>query len=143
MTHVNPLEERTTARARAARGGSRWARGGVRAARGAQPRAAARPLLPHARIGARRRGRPSGGAVAGLARAIAVRGPQLVALVAVHDRNEHLPDCDRATAQARASDRLRAGDRPPRGPRRTHRGVGVARALPRRDAWARRWLRGS
>ena len=43
-----------------------------------------------------------------------VRGPQLAALVAVHDRHQQLPEPDRAAAQARAADRLRPGDRPPR-----------------------------
>src|SRR5207249_3263933 len=143
MTHVNPLDKRATARARAARGRSRWSPGGVRAVSRAPPRTAACALLPHARVGARRRGRSSGGAAAGLARAVAVRGPQLVAFVALHDRNQHVPERDRAAAQARASDRLRAGDRPPRRTWRTDRGVGVARAIPRRDAWARRRLRGS
>ena len=47
-----------------------------------------------------------------------LRGPQLAALLALHDRHEHLPEPDRAAAQARAADRLRPADRPPRRPRR-------------------------
>ena len=43
-----------------------------------------------------------------------VRGPQLAALLALHDRDQHLPERDRAAAQARAADRLRPGRRPPR-----------------------------
>ena len=38
--------------------------------------------------------------------------PQLAALVALHDRHEHLPEPDRAAAQARAADRLRPVHRP-------------------------------
>ena len=44
----------------------------------------------------------------------ALRGPQLAALVAVHDRHEHLPDPDPAPPEARAAGRLRPGDRPAR-----------------------------
>ena len=38
-----------------------------------------------------------------------VRGAQLAALVALHDRDQHMPERDRAAAQARAADRLWAG----------------------------------
>ena len=86
----------------------------LRPADRALPRRAARPLLPDARLGARRRGRAPGGAAARLARAGALRGPQLAALVALHDRHQHLPERDRAAAQARAADRLRAGLGSPR-----------------------------
>ena len=55
--------------ARAARGGARGRRGRLRAAGRAAPRRAARPLLPHARLAPRRRGRAAGRAAAGLARA--------------------------------------------------------------------------
>ena len=44
----------------------------------------------------------------------AVRGPQLAALVALHDRDQRLPEGDRAAAQAGAAGRLRPGDRPAR-----------------------------
>ena len=74
-----------------------------------------RALLPHARLGPRRRGRPPGGAAAGLARAAPVRGAQLAALVALPDRHQHVPRRDRATAQAGAPGRLRPGRRSPRG----------------------------
>ena len=47
-----------------------------------------------------------------------VRGPQLAALVAVHDRDEHLAQPHRAAAQAGAAHRLRPGHGPPRGPGR-------------------------
>ena len=42
-------------------------------------------------------------------------GPELAALVAVHDRDQRLPAGDRAPAEARAADRLRAAGRPARG----------------------------
>ena len=60
----------------------------------------------------------------------ALRGPQLAALVAVHDRHQHLPDAAPAAAEADAAGRLRARRRPRRRPRHAARGVGVARALP-------------
>ena len=44
-----------------------------------------------------------------MARAGAIRGAQLAALVALHDRDQHLPERDRTPAQARAADRLRTG----------------------------------
>ena len=54
--------------------------------------------------------------------------------LAVHDRHQHLPERDRAAAQARAADRLRPA-RPTRTTaRRAARRVGLDRALPRRDA---------
>ena len=106
-------------------------------ARRAPPRGAARPLLPHARLGRGRRGRAPGDAAARLARAAAVRGPQLAARLALQDRDQRLPERDRAAAQARAADRLRAGRRPSRRPRRAARRVGVGRALPGRAAGAR------
>ena len=74
---------RDRAGARAARGRPRRRRGRVRAAGRALPGRAPRPLLPDARLGPRRRGRAPGGAAARLARAGAVRGPQLAALVAL------------------------------------------------------------
>ena len=43
-----------------------------------------------------------------------VRGPQLAALLALPDRDQHLPRRDRAAAQAGAADRLRPGRRPAR-----------------------------
>ena len=89
-------------------------RGRLRAARRAAPRRAARPLLPDARLGPGRRGRAAGGAARAWRGLRALRGPQLAALVAVHDRDQRLPEGDRAPAQARAADRLRPGRRPAR-----------------------------
>ena len=80
-----------------ARGGGR---GRLSTARGAAPGRAPQPLLPHARVGPRRRGRPPGRAAAGLARATALRGSQLASLVALQHRHQHLPGRDRAAAQA-------------------------------------------
>ena len=74
---------------------------------------------------------------------VAVRGPQRAALLALHDRDEHLPQRDRETAEACAADRLRACNRPPRPARRAARRVGLGRAVPGRDARARGRLRRS
>ena len=123
-----------TVNERAARGRAERRRRRLRPAGGAPPRRAARPLLPDARLGPRRRGCPAGRAAARLAGAAPVRGPQLAAVVAVHDRHQRVPEGDRAAAQARASDRLRAGGRPPRPARRAAERVGVDRALSGRDA---------
>jgi hypothetical protein len=41
-------------------------------------------------------------------RAAAVRGPQLAAVVALHDRDEHVPERHRAAAEARAAGRSRS-----------------------------------
>ena len=84
--------------------------------RRAIPRRAPRALLPDARLGPRRRGRAAGDAAARLARDRPLRGPQLAALVAVHDRHQHLAEPDRQAAQARAADRLRARTDPHDGP---------------------------
>ena len=78
----------------------------------------------------RRRRRAAGRHAARLARPGALRGPQLAALVAVHDRHEHLPDPDRAPPEARAARRLRPGDRPVRRPRRAGRRERLDRAVP-------------
>ena len=129
-------------RCRPAGGCPRRRRERLRRARRALPRRAARALLPHARLGARRRGRAAGRAAARLARAGALRGPQLAALLALPDRHQHVPDGDRAAAQARAAARLRAGRRPARRPRRAARRVGLGRALPRRALGARGRLAG-
>ena len=64
---------------------------------------AARPLLPHARLRPRRRGRAPGRAAARLARPPAVRGPQLAALLALQDRDERLSGRDRAAAASGCS----------------------------------------
>ena len=104
---------------------------------------APRPLLPDARLGARRRGRAAGGAAARLARAAEVRGPQLAALLALPDRHQHLPGRDRAAPEAGAADRLRPARRSARRRRRAARRVGLDRALPGRDARARGRLRGA
>ena len=100
----------------------------------APPRRAARALLSHARLGARRGGRAPGGAGPRLARTAEVRGAQRAALVAVHDRHQRLPDDDRAPAQARAADRLRPAVRSTRRPGSAARRVRLGRALPRRAA---------
>ena len=102
------------------------------------PGRAARALLPDARLGPRRRGRAPGRAAAGLARPGPVRGAQLAALVAVHDRHQHLPERDRAAPQARAADRLRPGHRSARRAGRADRRVGLGRALSGRDRSASR-----
>ena len=60
----------------------------------------------------------------------ALRRPQLAALVALHDRHEHLPDPDPAPPEARAADRLRPGDRPVHGPGPADHRDGLDRALP-------------
>ena len=44
----------------------------------------------------------------------ALRGPQLAAQLALHDRHQHLPDADPAPPEARAAGRLRPGDGPVR-----------------------------
>ena len=128
-------------RARAARRRAGRRRGRLRPARRAPSRAARRPLLPHARLGRRCRGRRAGRAAARLARARALRGAQLAADVAVHDRHQRLPEGDRAQAQARAPGRLRPGHRPPRGHGATAGRVGLDRALSGSSASAsrRRW----
>ena len=71
-----------------------------------------------------------------------VRGPQLAAVVALHDRHQRLPEGDRAAAQARAPGRLRPGGRPARRPGRAARRVGLDRAVPGRAARPRRRLAG-
>ena len=68
-----------------------------------------------------------------VARPRALRGAQLAAVVALHDRDEHVPQPDRAAAQARAADRLRPVDRPARRARPAAGRVGLGRALPGRD----------
>src|SRR4051795_7841837 len=80
---------------RAPGGGPQRRRGRVRPPDRALSRRAARPLLPHARLRARRGGRAPGGAPARLAGALALRGPQLVALLALHHRHQRLPQPDR------------------------------------------------
>ena len=126
---------------RAARRRPARRRGRLRPARRAPPRRAARPLLPDARLGPRRRGRAAGRAAGRLARARRVRGPQLASVVALHDRDQRLPEGDRAAAQARAPGRLRPGGRPARRARRAARRVGVGRAVPGRAARPRGRLR--
>src|SRR3954464_14933722 len=93
----------------------------VREPRRPVPGRAARPLLPHARLAARRRGRHAGGAAEGVARPRALRGAQLAALVALHDRHQHLPQCDRPPAEAGPAGRLRPRGRPAPPPARPRR----------------------
>ena len=66
----------------------------------AAARRAARPLLPHARLGPRRRRRPAGHVAARLARAARLRGQELAALVALSDRDQQLPQADPAAPAA-------------------------------------------
>ena len=85
-----------------------------------------------------RRGRAPGGAAARVARPRRFRGPQLAALVALHDRHQRLPAGDRAPAAARAAGRLRAAARPARRAGGAADRVGLARAVPRRALGRRR-----
>ena len=103
---------------------------------------AARALLPHARIGARRRGRAAGGVAARLARAAGVRGAQLAALLALPHRDQRLPEHDRAPARAGAADELRPG-RPIRTAtnRRSPSPSGSSRTRTSSSVWRR--LRGA
>jgi len=52
----------------------------------------------------------------GLARDGQFRGPKLASLLALHDRHQYLSGCDRATAEAGASGRLRPAADPHDGP---------------------------
>jgi hypothetical protein len=65
-----------------------------------------------------------------LARTLALRRAKLASLLAVQDRDQHLPTRDRAAAQAGAPDRLRLRSRPARRPRRPGERSRLARALP-------------
>ena len=122
------------ARPRGAGGGAPRGRRRLPAAGGAPPRGAARPLLPDARLGPRRRRRAPGHPSACVAGAAPVRGSQLPALLAVPHRDERLPRPDRAAPQASAPGRLRPGRRSPRRPRRTARRVDVGGSVSRRAA---------
>ena len=93
----------------------------VPATRRAAPPRTARALLPDARLRPGRRGRAAGRAAAGMARPRPLRGPQLHALLAVPDRDQHLPGHDLPAPEARAADRPRPPDRDR-----------LARAVPRR-----------
>src|SRR5206468_7749439 len=117
-------------RARATPGRPRRRGGRLRPPRRALPARAARTLLPNARLGARRRGRPPGSAARGVEGIDALRGAQLAALLALHDHDERLPEGDSAPPETSAAGRLRAGLRPPRPPRRTAHRVGLGRSLP-------------
>ena len=112
--------------------GPRRRRRRVHPAGGAAAPGAARALLPHARLGPRRRRRPAGRAAAGVARARALRGPQLAALVALHRGHPHLPGRRRAPRPAGAADGPRPVQRPRGGRRRPADRRRLARALPRR-----------
>ena len=72
-----------------------------------------------------------------MARAGSVRGPQLAPLLAVSNRDQHLPRSDWPPVQAGTADRLRPGRRSTRRPRRAGCGVGLDGALPRRAAGRR------
>src|SRR6266536_2329224 len=124
-------------RARAARGRPPGRRGRLRPARPALPSRAARPLLPDARFRHGCRGRGPGGPAARLAWAVRVRGQKLAPLLALQDRNQCLPEGDRAAAQAGAAGRLRPRRRSARRPRRTPPRIGVGGTLPGRQARAR------
>ena len=75
------------------------------------PRRAARPLLPDARLRARRRGRAAGGEPARLARPRRLRGPLVAAHVAAPDRDQRVPERARAQGAAGAARSTRAGGR--------------------------------
>ena len=74
-----------------------------------------------------------GRAAARLARAAALRGPQLAAVLALQDRDERVPQRDRAPAEGRVlpMDFGPAAD-PHDGAGRAARRVGLGRAVPRR-----------
>ena len=134
---TDPVREQRLLKARAGRRRTR-----VRKPARALPPRAARALLPDARLGLRRRRRAAGRVAARLARARALRGPQLAALVALHDRHQHLPDPDPAPAEARAAGRLRPGDRPARRARASRSssrsGSSPTRTPSSRTAWPAR-----
>src|SRR5258708_3093554 len=75
----------------AARGGPPRRRPRLRPAGGDVPARASRPLLPDARLGARRRRRAPGHSAAGLARAARVRWPPTPSPVALQKRNQRRP----------------------------------------------------
>src|SRR5262245_19289764 len=78
-------------------------------------------LLPDAWLGAGCRGRPAGGPRARLEGPRQVRGPELAALLALPDRDQHVAGRHRAPPEADPADRLRPPGGPPRGRRRTTR----------------------
>ena len=78
----------------------------------------------------RRRGRAAGGIAPRLARPAPVRGPKLVPVLALHDRDQRLSEGDRAAPDAGAPDRLRPGRRSPRRPGGAARRVGVGGPVP-------------
>src|SRR5204863_7815644 len=122
-------EQGRPARAGVAGGGARWRPGRVRTAGGAVPTRAAGPLLPHARLLRRRRGRTARDPASRLARPRAVRGPKLAPFLAVQDRYEQVLERDRATTEASRADRLLTRRRPPRPARRSSERPHLARAL--------------
>src|SRR3954469_19871107 len=115
-TDGHPHHSRERARARPPRCRPRRRPGCLPAPGRTPPRRAARPLLSHARLGPGRRGRPPGRPAARLARAVALRGAKLAALLAVPDRDQRVAHCHRAPAPADAADRPRAARRSPRPP---------------------------
>ena len=100
-------DNRHRARARPPRGRPRRRPGRLSAPRRAPPGRAARPLLPHARLGPRRRGRPAGRAAARVARAAALRGAKLAALVAVPHRDQRVAERRSSAGPSGAADRPR------------------------------------
>ena len=117
-----------TAHARRRRAGGR--RAGVPRAGRAVPPCPGDPLLPDARLAARRRGRRPGDAAARVARARPLRAPRRHQDLALPDRDERVPGRDRApAAAARAGAAL---------PRRAARGGGVADRRSRRPLRAAR-----
>ena len=116
------------------RPGARGRRRRVHPSRGAVAPGAARALLRHARLGPRRRRRAAGRPAAGVARARALRGSQLAALVALHRRHPHLPGHREEPRQAGAAGRSRPVQRARRGRRRPARRRRLAGPLPRRGA---------
>jgi len=77
-----------------------------------------------------------------VAQSAALRGSQRAAIVAVRDRDQRLPEDDRAAARARAPDRRRTARGPARPLRATARRVDLDRSvLPRSTRPARRTRR--
>jgi hypothetical protein len=97
-------------------------------------RAELRALLPHARLGARRRGRPARGPAAGLARAPVARGAATFARLAIPNRDQRLPRRVGAAPAPPAGAGRRSGRRSGGAHRAGHRRRRLARTAARRLA---------
>ena len=84
----------------------------LRRARRAAPPRAPRPLLPHAGLGPRRRRRAPGDAARRVEGASRVRGTQLAALLAVHDRDPRLAAHPRGRKRRALPGDIGGGDDP-------------------------------